>query len=224
MTDTVIASSTAYTVLVTKRFAERSMLAMTRRPSATTPGSVENSPFKSTSCATARRRRGTGAHGHTDVGVLQRQRVVDAVAGHRDHVTLRLERADHGALLLRRDPAEHPVLLEHLRHLVLVLGKLAGVVAAARVVEADTRGDRGDGPRVVARDHPQLHSLRGEVGEGLRRVGPHLLGEHHQRHRREVGGQRLVRERRVAVREHEGAPSARRELVGRAPGPATRCR
>ena len=76
-------------------------------------------------------RRGRArAHRHADVGVLQRQRVVHAVAGHRHDVALRLQRADHRPLLLGRDPPEHPVLLEHLGHLVLVLGELAGVVAA----------------------------------------------------------------------------------------------
>ena len=37
------------------------------------------------------------------------QRVVHAVAGHRDDVALRLQRADHRPLLVRRDPAEHRV-------------------------------------------------------------------------------------------------------------------
>ena len=78
------------------------------------------------------RRRRARTHRHADVGVLQRQRVVHAVAGHRDDVALRLQRTDHRPLLLRRDPAEHPVLLEHLGHLVLVLGQLAGVVALRR--------------------------------------------------------------------------------------------
>ena len=53
------------------------------------------------------------AHGHTDVGVLQRQRVVHAVAGHRDDVPAPLERRHHRPLLLRRDPPEHRVVLEH---------------------------------------------------------------------------------------------------------------
>ena len=102
------------------------MLAVTRRPSATTPGIVENLPSSSTSCATAGRRRAR-AHRDADVGVLQRQRVVDAVAGHRDDVPARLQRLDHRPLLVRRHPTEHGVLLEHLGELVEVLGKLAGV-------------------------------------------------------------------------------------------------
>ena len=52
-------------------------------------------------------RRGRAvAHRDADVGVLQRERVVHAVAGHRDHVTASLQRRDDRPLLLRRDPAE----------------------------------------------------------------------------------------------------------------------
>ncbi len=49
-----MASSVAQTVFVMNRLATRSMFAVTRRPSATTPGIVENLPSSSTSCATAR--------------------------------------------------------------------------------------------------------------------------------------------------------------------------
>jgi hypothetical protein len=48
------ASNIEYTVLVRNRFATRSMLLMTRRPSATTAGRVANDPSSRTSCATAR--------------------------------------------------------------------------------------------------------------------------------------------------------------------------
>ena len=41
-TPTAIARSIAYTVFVTNRFATRSTFAMTRRPSATTPGIAAN--------------------------------------------------------------------------------------------------------------------------------------------------------------------------------------
>ena len=37
------------------------------------------------------------AHGHADVGGLQRRRVVDAVAGHRHDLALGLERVDDAA-------------------------------------------------------------------------------------------------------------------------------
>ena len=50
---TATASSVAHTVLVTNRLATRSMLAVTRRPSATTPGNAANLLSSSTSSATA---------------------------------------------------------------------------------------------------------------------------------------------------------------------------
>ena len=43
------------------------------------------------------------AHRHADVGALQRRRVVDAVAGHRDELALRLQRLDDADLLRRVD-------------------------------------------------------------------------------------------------------------------------
>ena len=47
--------------------------------------------------------RRSGAHRHPDVGGLERERVVDPVAGHRDHGTGRLQRADEAELLGRHD-------------------------------------------------------------------------------------------------------------------------
>ncbi|CAB5018535.1 unannotated protein [freshwater metagenome] len=61
-----------------------------------------------------RARRGRARpHGDAHVGILQRQHVVDAVAGHGDDVAPGLQRADHVALLLRGDPPEHGVPIEH---------------------------------------------------------------------------------------------------------------
>ena len=116
------------------------------------------------------RRRRTGAHGHADVGVLQRERVVHAVAGHRDHVPARLQRADHRPLLLRRDPAEHRVVLEHVGQLVDVVGQLPGVEpASSGAREPDPSRDRADRARVVARDHLEGDALLVEVARASRR-------------------------------------------------------
>ena len=41
-----------------------------------------------------------GAHRHTEVGVLERQHVVDPVARHRHRMTLRLQGTHHGPLLV----------------------------------------------------------------------------------------------------------------------------
>ncbi len=53
VTPTATASGVTHTVLVMNRFATRSMLAVTRRPSAMTPGRAPNEPFSKTSSATA---------------------------------------------------------------------------------------------------------------------------------------------------------------------------
>ncbi len=66
----------------------RSMLPSTRRPSATTGGSASKLESSSTSCATARVASRARAHRDPDVGVLQRERVVHAVAGHRHRVAV----------------------------------------------------------------------------------------------------------------------------------------
>ena len=92
------AITAAYTVLVRKSLATRSTLAMTRRPSATTAGTRERAveqdqPGHRPAGLAAR------AHGDAEVGVLQRQHVVDPVAGHRDHVPGRLQGPDRGLLL-----------------------------------------------------------------------------------------------------------------------------
>ena len=46
------------------------------------------------------------AHGHADVGLLERGRVVHAVAGHGDDVAARLQRLHEAELLLGRDAGE----------------------------------------------------------------------------------------------------------------------
>ena len=46
------------------------------------------------------------AHGDADVGLLQRRRVVDAVAGHRHHLAIGLQRLDQPQLLFRFDAGE----------------------------------------------------------------------------------------------------------------------
>ena len=53
--------------------------------------------------------RGGGAglaHRDADVGLLERRRVVDPVAGHRDHVSARLQRPHEAQLVLGRDARE----------------------------------------------------------------------------------------------------------------------
>ena len=104
------------------------MFAMTWRPSATTPGSCEKRPSSSTSRATAFVAAEPESHGDADVGLLDRERVVDAVARHRHRVPATLQGGERWSFFCcGRDPAEHDVRLEHLAELVEVGGQLARV-------------------------------------------------------------------------------------------------
>ncbi len=107
------------------------------------------------------------------VGVLQRERVVHAVARHRDDVATLLERGDDRALLVRRDPADDRGRLEQLAQGRRIVGELATVDGTGRTLDADPGRDRADRPRVVARHHLARHALRREVAErlGSRRAG-----------------------------------------------------
>ena len=88
------------------------MLPITRRPSATAGGQRGEGRIQQHELRGRPRRGAPRAHRDADVGVLQGEHVVHAVAGHRDDVPAGLERLDHRALLLGGDPAEHGVRLE----------------------------------------------------------------------------------------------------------------
>ena len=73
------------------------------------------------------RGRRARAHRDADVGELERQCVIDPVAGHGDGVSARLQGGDHRLLLPGRDAAEHGVFFDHGTDGVGVVGHLAGV-------------------------------------------------------------------------------------------------
>src|SRR6476661_901222 len=75
----------------------------------------------------ARPARPTRIASSTEFGVLERQHVVDTVAGHCDRVPTRLKGVHHGTLLVRPHSAERRVLLERVRQLVGLVGQLAGI-------------------------------------------------------------------------------------------------
>jgi hypothetical protein len=55
------------------------------------------SPLTRVTCRAVHRHVGAGAHGDADIGLGQRRRVVDAVAGHRDDAALGLQLLDQPA-------------------------------------------------------------------------------------------------------------------------------
>ena len=98
---------------------------------------------------------GAGVHGHADVGLGQRGRVVGAVAGHGDEMAGRLFVADALQLLFRRG-------LGH------------------EVVHARLGGDGGGGQRVVAGDHHGADAHLAQMREALLDAAfDHVLELHH---------------------------------------------
>ncbi|OIQ66640.1 hypothetical protein GALL_517880 [mine drainage metagenome] len=95
------------------------------------------------------------AHGDADVRGAQRRSVVDAVAGHRDHMAPQLQGTCDPELVLRHD-ARHD-------HVVPVEQGTEGDVVGGEVLplddqrvaedEPDLAGDRRRGDRVVSRHH-----------------------------------------------------------------------
>ena len=133
------------------------------------------------------------AHRDPDVGVLERERVVDAVAGHRDHVPVALQRLHQHALLLGRHPAENRCLLGDLAQFLRVDADRAGIDdVIGPDIQTDPAGDGADRRRVVAGDDLDPDALILEVLQRLRGVRPDLFGERDQRHRRHPGRQLLA--------------------------------
>ena len=108
------------------------------------------------------------AHGDADVGLLERRRVVDAVAGHAHDVPLALEDVDEPHLLLGRHAGDDADLVDlAVGLLVAELGELRAGDGAA--LDAELARDRRGGDRVVAGDHPHLDAGRVRRGDrGLR--------------------------------------------------------
>ena len=94
------------------------------------------------------------AHGDADVRRLERRRVVDAVAGHRDDLAVRLERVDDAQLLLGHDPREHRRGCARARPAPssLSVSSSSPVTTSSASSPACAR-DRPGGRRVVAGDH-----------------------------------------------------------------------
>ena len=104
----------------------------------------------------ARHVRSAPAHGDADMGGLQRRRIVDAIAGHRDDLAISLVGVDDAQLLVRRDPREHTGRFDPAGqfHLVQLLELFAGHEIAA--FEPGLMRDRACGRRIVTGDHDGL--------------------------------------------------------------------
>ena len=125
------------------------------------------------------------AHGDPQVGVLEGQGVVDAVAGHGHHVPARAQGAHEVALLLGGDPAEHGTGLQGVGQgpplLLLGVGQHPGVHALGLPPvggpHAHAAGDRRHRGGVVPANDLDGHALLGEVAQGPGGVRADLLGQ-----------------------------------------------
>ena len=99
-------------------------------------------------------RRGTVPHRDADVGVLERERVVDTIACHRDGVAARLQPLDDPPLLLRTHPSENRMGLDGLGELLVVVGELTRIDDSVGAGQTDARGDGADGSRDCRRRSP----------------------------------------------------------------------
>ncbi|SHP64192.1 Uncharacterised protein [Mycobacteroides abscessus subsp. abscessus] len=123
--------------------------------------------------------RTTRSHRDTDISVLEGQHIVDAIAGHRDRVPVRLQRLDHRPLLVGAHPAEGGRVGQRGGQLVGVGWQCAGVHRGAR--QPQRLGHRTHRHRVVTRNHLDRDMLGSKVVQRLASVGPDLLLQHHQR-------------------------------------------
>ena len=119
----------------------------------------------------ARDVRAALAHRDADVGGLERRRVVDSVAGHDQHFTVRLERLHQRELLFRQDAGEdaHPPdpLPEGGER---ERGDLGSAEHAGSGVDAGLAGNRERGRRIVAGDHRDIDSGAPRARERLRNI------------------------------------------------------
>ena len=105
------------------------------------------------------------AHGDADVGLLERRRVVDAVAGHPDDVALLAQDVDEVDLVLGRDTGDDADAVD-LAH-GFVVAQRAELGAGDRpAFDAQLVGDRLGGDRMVAGDHADLDACRVRLGDG----------------------------------------------------------
>ena len=139
-------------------------------------------------CGLAARR-----HRHAAVGVLQREHVVDAVAGHRDGVAARLQGADHRPLLVRGARDRTRCWLRPRRRTPRCLLP-ASCVASTLSSQPSSPARRATAPTVTLLSPLitlTVDALIGEVLQRLGRVAADDVFEQHERDGRD-SGQRCV--------------------------------
>ena len=163
------------------------------------------------------------AHRDADVGGPQRRGVVDAVAGHRDHVPERAQRVGDPQLRLGRRPREDQVTLrlEQLVELRLAHGAELGPRHDPSAVrrDADPPSHLGGGQAVVAGDDDDADAGGVAAGDGLGHVRARRVEQRDEADEAQIAlgvlalaGHRLVAGRRAA-RDAEDAEAALGRLL-----------
>ncbi len=111
---------------------------------------------------------GAGAHGNADSGLGEGRRVVDAVARHRDTMSLALQRLDDRALVLRQHVRAHIVQAKLARD-----DRRRRLIVARQHDDAEAVGLQGSDGVARGRLDP--------IGDADERGGPPIDGEHHDR-------------------------------------------
>ena len=105
------------------------MLAVTRRPSASTPGQGGEAGIDQHELGDRLGCRRAGAHGDAHVGLLEGEDVVDPVAGHGHRVAAALQGLHHGRLLVGVHPAEDGGGVHDLGQFLAALGQVRASTA-----------------------------------------------------------------------------------------------
>ena len=122
------------------------------------------------------------AHGDTDVGLLDRGRVVDAVAGHGHDLALAPPGPDGPELVLGRDPGvdRHPLDGRLELGVAEAVDILAGQGLRVFAVKAELAGDGHGRVPVVAGDHHRPYARHPALGHGLPDLGPRRVDHGHE--------------------------------------------
>ena len=125
------------------------------------------------------------AHRDAEIGLLDGERIVDAVSGHGDHVITGVQRLDDRLLLVGQHAADHIDVLQHAGELVDVLRQRARVDGMRLAVSCKSHfgRDRADGDRVVAGDDAAAHALIAEPCQCGLRIVAHALRTQYERDR-----------------------------------------
>ena len=197
---------------------KRSRLSYTARPSPTAFTIVPKlSSVRIMTAACLRDLRAGDAHGDADVGLLERRRVVHAVAGHGHDVALLAQDVHEVDLVLGRDAGEDADAVDLAHRLLVAQGAEVGAGHGA-ALDAQLAGDRLGGDGVVAGDHADLDAGRMGGRDGVLRGRPRRIDDAHDGEERQAVEQR----QQVGVRVERGRVEVL--LAGRHDPQAHACR